>query len=95
MDDRLTKVSKDIINELIELGYKLPLDLVDWITKEPDPPRNIRGSAIPEAEVVRGSSITPKLLHDELELWRNNPELAPYTPTPDEEKRLTDQWKSA
>lgn len=52
----------------------------------------IRGKPIPESESERGFNITPKTIRSELELWRSVPELAPYTPTVEEEDELIKQW---
>lgn len=51
--------------------------------------RKIRGKPISEREVDRGANVTDTALQDELELWRNNPELSPYAPTEDEAERIS------
>jgi hypothetical protein len=50
--------------------------------------RNIHGEPIPEQESVRGSRVNKKTLQDELKRWRDNPILAPYALSVDEENKL-------
>lgn len=50
--------------------------------------RDIKGEPIPDKESGRGARITYSALHAELERWRNNPTLAPYAPTEEEEQSL-------
>lgn len=50
--------------------------------------RNIRGAPIPEGEVVRGNKVTAKVIHEELERWRNNDILKAYAISPEAEAKL-------
>lgn len=52
--------------------------------------RDIKGDPIPAAEVTRGIKITPKTIRDEMERWRNDPVLAKYALTTNEEQALID-----
>lgn len=49
--------------------------------------RNIHGEPIPETEAVRGSTISRRTLHAELERWRKNPTLSKYAMTDAEETK--------
>lgn len=50
--------------------------------------RNIKGNPIPATEAKRGNRVTSKTIRDELSRWRENPILAKYALTPDEEAAL-------
>jgi hypothetical protein len=50
--------------------------------------RNIRGTAIPDDEALRGASATAKTISGELARWRSNPILSKYALTEDEEAAL-------
>jgi hypothetical protein len=56
--------------------------------------RNIHGKPIPEAEVVRGSAVNKKVIHEELERWRHHAVLSKYAPTPAEEEQMFGNLKS-
>jgi hypothetical protein len=46
--------------------------------------REIKGDPIPDAEVERGAAPTKNALKAEMEIWEENPELAPHALTPEE-----------
>lgn len=50
--------------------------------------RNITGNPIPTGEAPRGTRVTAKTVRDELKRWRDDPVLAPYALTEDEEAEL-------
>jgi hypothetical protein len=58
-----------------------------------EPQRNIRGDPIPLGEVQRGSMITRRAIHEEMERWRSNPVLTQYALTPEEEEALVASFK--